>query len=219
MRIRVLVTFLVFTLLALSVAQVFAAYSDTLPYPIIFSSGTPALSGDQMSGIIVVAYADYGSSATLSPPLVTDGPVVLRVCGTEGCTNVVATLTDVGPYVGPYAGTNQTRPGMENYLYSFAVPYSPSGSVTITVPTKSLVDNFARHFPAVETQIGTYSTPAMSPPASNPTVPGSPSSAQPAGLYKLAPQLNNPAVSSSYIPLGLLILVMAACGLVLSRKH
>jgi hypothetical protein len=241
MKFRFIATLLVLTFLALSVVQVLAGdYGETIPTPIIFSSGTPALSGSQMSGIIVIAYADYASSASLSPPLVPNGPIVLRLCGTLGfaantttttttttattttanatgisCVNVVANLTDVGPYV----TTNKTRPGMENYLYSFTVPSSPTGLVTITVPAKSLVDDFAKHFPAVDTQIGTYTTPGTSPTSSNPSIPGLPSSAQPAGTYKVAPELNTPKVSTGYIPLGFLILAMAACGLILSRKH
>ena len=222
MRIRFLVTFVALTFLALTAAQVFAiqgAYGPTLPTPIIFSSGAPALSGDLMSGVVVVAYADYPGSLPLSPPLVTYSHTTLRLCGTAGCTDVIANFTDAGP------ATGYTRPGMENYVYSFVVPSTLTGLVTITVPSNTLIDDYARHFPALDTEIGSFTVPSAAPPSSSsvPSIPGSPSdTTQPSELYKVAPQIESQTPNQSLshnLPVMLVVLAMVACGLILTRRH
>ena len=131
----------------------------------------PALASPTMiSGVVTIHYAD-GSAAVLSTNQVT-----LNLCAAS-CVSVTATL-------------KQTSTG--TYTYTFTPP-SLTGTVTIYIAAGSLVDEWGRILPSVDTQIGTY-TPAT------PTTTGTSQqerSAPPAGTPP--PPLTNQAVNTNQI--------------------
>lgn len=105
--------------------------------------GAPALSGSQMSGLLSVTYPN-GHPVTLTQTMVT-----LQLCVAGACTSVTATLS-------------QTVSG--TYSYSFTVPSTVSGAVSIVVTAGSLTDEYGTSFPSVNTVVGTFSI-TSSPPA------------------------------------------------------
>lgn len=199
----------IIVLVALSAGPVFAQLYS--PQPIVSSNGAPAFSPalgvNKMGGVLVVKYISIKNQV---PLVLQNTQVTLQLCGTGGCTNVLADLTNTGP------GT---------YTYSFSVPSSPTGSVTITLPALGLTDDYGQPFPSAPTQIGTYSAPSKSTPgASNPppSLPASsPERVQQPGVYREAVPLatNNQESTTVQISVASIILTLAAFGLLLLRRR
>ena len=95
----------------------------------------PVLAGTKLSGFLTVNYPDE------RPVTVTQTTVTLQLCTSAGCSPVTATLT-------------QTAPG--TYSYSFTVPSTVTGAVSIMIPAGSLTDGFGTSFPGANTVIGTF---------------------------------------------------------------
>ena len=119
------------------------------PPTVLTVTGAPALSSNKVTGLLSFTYPN-GQRVTL-----TSTSVTLRLCGTGGCTTVLATLTSTGP------GT---------YSYSFTLPSTVTGSVSIVLPAGSLTDSYGTPFPSSDMVIGTFSTGTSSVAA----MPGSP---------------------------------------------
>jgi hypothetical protein len=76
------------------------------------------------------------------PAYIFEKNVMLRVCGsTGGCVHVTATLTQTG---------------LGEYTYSFPLPSSVSGAVSIILQFNSLTDGYGTSYPTDDTVIGTY---------------------------------------------------------------
>ena len=147
---------LVILMIASTAASVFAQYnpSPTVSVPILGTSGAPALSGNQFSGVMTVLYADG------MPVVLESNKVSLFLCASS-CTTIDVIL-------------KHTAPG--TYAYSFSPPTSLTGTITITVLAGALADDNGRIFPSVETQIGTYAAPSLTSSSSVPSqvLPASP---------------------------------------------
>jgi hypothetical protein len=134
-------------MVATTIASVFAA-GYTVATPLLGTSGAPALSGSQFTGIITVLYADG------MPVVLAANKANLQLCASS-CIVEPVTL-------------KQTAPG--TYAYSFTPPSSLNGTITIAVLAGGLADDNGRIFPSVNTQIGTYATPGLaSAPANAPS--------------------------------------------------
>jgi hypothetical protein len=107
------------------------------PYPACLGTFSGTANGIQATGALGITYPD-GTNAAIS-----ESTVTLRVCGTSGCTPVLATLTPTG------AG---------GYRYSFNIPHGITGPLTIILPAGSLSDVHGTSFPNVNTVIGTFTT-------------------------------------------------------------
>jgi len=200
----------IIVLVALSAGPVFAQLYS--PQPIVSSNGapafSPALGANKMGGVLVVKYISIENQV---PLVLQNTQVTLQLCGTGGCTNVLADLTNTGP------GT---------YTYSFSVPSSPTGSVTITLPALSLTDDYGQPFPSAPIQIGSYSSPskgtagASNPPSSSLPA-SSPERVQQPGVYREAVPLatNNQESTTVQISVASIILTLAAFGLLLLRRR
>ena len=185
----------------LCVAPVFATgYGPVEPViavPIVNGpSGAPALVSTQMSGIFIVSYLGIHTNLRL---VIQNDVTFFKVCGTGGCTSVRTTLVNTGP---------------DTYSYTFTIPASPTGAVTIIIPAGALTDDFGRGFPTIDTQIGAYSLPgASSSSAASAPSPGSPQTApQETGTYRLAVQTGK-VPSATWPALTQLVPVFAALGL------
>jgi hypothetical protein len=211
-----LILALTLILIALSATQVFA--QSYAPEPIVGAKGAPALSGNNMSGVIVLQYANIKNKV---PLVLQTEKVTLQVCGTGGCANVVADLSNTGP------GT---------YAYTFPIPPSPTGSVTITLPARGLADAYGKPFPSTDTQVGSYSTPSPGtpstsnpPPSGIPSLPAnSPQPVQHPGLYREAvPIAASPNPEAEHKPesyttqaiVSSIILTLTAFGLLLLPRN
>lgn len=133
-------------LVATTFASVFAS-GYSVGVPLLGTTGAPALSGSQFTGIMTVLYADG------KPVALASNSVTLYICSNSvtvlqstGCVTIRTTL-------------EQTAPG--TYAYSFTPPSSLTGTITIMVPAGALADENGKIFPAVGTQIGTYATPGL----------------------------------------------------------
>ena len=179
----------------------------TIGVPILgtTSLGAPALGSPNLySGVITVLYAD-GATVVLS-----SSHVNLELCSTT-CVTVATTL-------------KQTAPG--TYAYTFTPP-SLTGTVTIYVQAGSLADDNGRIFPSVNTQIGTYASPAGSSPGSSsatshPSLPATaPNQAKPASEVDQAVQAAHATQASPvlWIVAVLSALVVAACLILRPWRH
>lgn len=195
-------------LIALSAVPVFAP--GYAPNPIVSSEGAPALSGNQMSGVLVLKYYSLQNQV---PLVLQNDKVTLRLCGTGGCVNVVADLSQTGP------GT---------YAYTFTPQSPPTGAVTITLPAGGLIDDYGRPFPSVDTQVGAYSLPSPSspsvstPPPSVPTQPASSPETTPHIYREAVPLATHNAESESHTTqtiVGSIITILAAFGLLLLPRR
>ena len=110
--------------------------------PVLSPPGAPALVGVLMTGLLSLTYPD-GRPVTLLTTTTT-----LRLCTSSGCVNVPATLTSTGP------GT---------FSYSFNLPTSLTGAVTVILPAGSLMDSYNNQFPAAPTMIGKFTVPSTTP--------------------------------------------------------
>lgn len=158
-----------------------------------------------MAGVLLVKYVSVKNQV---PLVLQNTQVILQLCGTGGCTNVVADLTNTGP------GT---------YSYSFPIPSSPKGAVTITLPALGLTDDYGQPFPSAPTQIGSYSTastPSAANPASSSLPASSPERVQQPGVYREAVPLatSNQESTTTQIPVASIIIILAAFGLLLLRR-
>jgi len=159
--------------------------------------GAPALSGVQMSGIFFV---QYEAQESVMPLELQNDVAVFEVCGnvqTVVCANVQTTIRSVGPGV---------------YSYSFNIPPSPTGPVSIMIPTGALFDGYGRAFPQIATQIGAYSLQGSPSTSILPTPPGTPveSAPQISGLYREATPL---VIQPSPLTITQLVPVFAAIAL------
>jgi hypothetical protein len=155
-----------------TIGSVFAA-GYTVNVPLLGTSGAPALSGTQFTGIITVLYADG------MPVVLESNRANLQLC-VISCIVEPVTL-------------KQTAPG--TYAYSFTPPSSLNGTITITVLAGSLADDNGRIFPSVNTQIGTYATPGLTSSSAPANAP--PGQALPASPM---PQSNNVVGQAVSIP-------------------
>jgi hypothetical protein len=202
--------------LTLSAAPVFAA--AYAPNPIVSSGGAPALAPalgeNKMSGILAVKYV---SNQGHVPLVLQNDQVTFLLCGTGGCVNVVADLS---------------RTGSGTYAYTFSVPPSPTGSVTITLPAGGLFDEYGRAFPSVDTRIGSYSQTAPSVSSTPPSVSSTPPSvsSQPVSspettphVYReAAPLASHNSESESYTTqtgVGSIVLTLLAFSLVILPRR
>jgi hypothetical protein len=191
----------------LSIGSVLAQeYAPALP--IIDETGTPALSGNQYVGTFTAIYVDRSGPVVGAYP----SNIQLRICGSSGCVNVAATLTELFP------GT---------YSYAFTPPASVTGAVSIIIPGHSLRDPATgKSFPQSDTVLGTYSvsssTPSTAPSQSSPSTPAVGGlSPQPSGPYREA--VNTLNVAGASVQTGLLfvasIVVMACAGLMILPRR
>jgi len=205
MRTNRLVPLLGLIMLAMTVASV-SASGYSVGVPILGTTGAPALSGSQYTGILNVLYADG------MPVVLASNKVVLQLCRSMmQCVNQVVTL-------------KQTAPG--TYSYSFAPPSGLAGTITIDVVAGSLADDNGRVFPSVDTQIGTYATPGLSssgtaaPPTAQ-ALPANPvpQSNQVVGQAVALPQPTHASPIAMIVLSVTLVLVAAGGLLILPRRH
>jgi hypothetical protein len=195
--------------LAFGVASVHAGTGEgTVGMPILSTTGAPALAGGAgapaiFSGAISVIYADG------TPVVLSTNQVILKLCTTI-CVTVTASLT-------------QTSPGI--YTYSFLLPASATGTVTIYVTAYGLADDDGRVFPSVDTSIGTY---AYAPSITTGTsAPVGTTSKPPAGtpVSRLTRQaVDAVQTPTQTFPIGALLAVLsvfalAGCLLILPARH
>ena len=196
----ILVVVLVATPFASVFAQGYAATNNLLfSVPILGTSGSPALTGNQFTGLLTTLYADG------SPVFLASNKVSLQLCASS-CTTQDVVL-------------KQTAPG--SYAYSFTPPSSLTGTITITVVAGSLADDNGRQFPSVNTQIGAYATPGLTSSAASPTAPaGQPVQPQsnPQPTVEQAPALPRQGQSPLVLVLSALIVLVAAGALLIRRR-
>jgi len=182
-------------LCALSISSVYAA-GYTIGVPILGTTGAPALSGTEFTGILTAVYADG------TPVVLGSEKVVLELCAVNCVTQPVI--------------LKQTAPG--TYAYSFIPPSSLTGTITILVGAGSLADDNGRIFPDVDTQIGTYATPSLS--SSSPSTAGD-RTALPANpvrqsdLEREALALQEPKESSPVVIVLTVVMVLTVAGVLL----
>ena len=169
------------------------------------------------SGAIGVLYADG------TPVVLDSNRVVLDLCGSfnYNYTRTTTTNSSNSSCTTVSASLNQTAPGI--YTYSFTLPSSLTGTITIYVKAYALADDNGRIFPQIDTSIGAYAyTPA---PTTGSSMPSN-SSTPPAGT---PPALTSPAVnaqptattqpgiqSSPIVPLLITLSVLAVAGSLLT---
>jgi hypothetical protein len=205
------------TLFTMSIASVFAA-GYQVSVPIVGASGPAAIGAPPtngapplVSGTVTLQYAD-GSPVTL-----TESVVSLQLCSSNSCTSVDSTFKQVSP------GT---------YSYSYSLPKSISGAITITIPAYELADNNGKQFPSVDTVIGSFvasgsSTTGLPPTANSganlPGQIGTPILQQSNQLYNQAAATPQPSSESptTLIVVALTVLALTASGLLVlpSRKR
>jgi hypothetical protein len=214
-----LLAVLAVVLFSMSIVSVFAAgYQDSVP--IIAATGPAAIGAPPIngappliSGTVTFQYAD-GSPVTLTQSIIT-----LQLCTSGSCVSVDSTFTQVSP------GT---------YSYSYSLPKTLSGPVTITIPSNELADDNGKQFPSVDTVIGSFVAPASTtseswqPPTqdSGASLPGqmaTPNLPQYNPQYNQAAAIPQPASESpmTLIVVALTVLVLTASGLLIlpSRKQ
>jgi len=198
-------------LFTMSIASVFAN-GYAVGVPIIgaigaAAMGAPPLNGGvpPITGGLSFVYADQ------SPVFLVYNMVTFQLCTPTICENVQATLTRVQPRL---------------YTYSFPMPQSISGAVTIIVPAYALTDENGKQFPSVDTVIGSYSA-GTAPSTSNPPAPSQINplplmSQQSTQLYNQAVSPPQPNQGSVVVQAGVavVILILGAGGLlILPRKR
>jgi len=201
----------------MSIVSVFAA-GYQVSVPIIGATGpagigAPPTNGAPplVSGTVTFQYAD-GSPVTLTQDM-----IALQLCSSSSCISVDATFKQVSP------GT---------YSYSYNLPKTLSGPVTITIPAYGLADDNGKQFPSVDTVIGSFVGPSSTgtslPPTQNvganlPGQIGTPVLPQSSQLYNQAASIPQPAGESpiTLIAVAITILVLTASGLLIlpSRKR
>jgi hypothetical protein len=205
------------TLFTMSIVSVFAA-GYQVSVPIIGATGpagigAPPTNGAPplVSGTVTLQYAD-GSPVTL-----TQSVVPLQLCSSSSCVSIASTFKQVSP------GT---------YSYSYSLPTTLSGPITITITAYDLADNNGKQFPSVDTVIGSFVAPASTtsqslPPTQNsganlPGQVGTPILQQSNQLYNQAAVTPQPNSESpiTLIVVALTVLLLTASGLVIlpSRK-
>jgi len=103
--------------------------------------GAPALTGTLLTGLLSFTYPN-GKPVTLLTTTTT-----LQLCN-SGCVDVPATITSTGP---------------GSYSYSFNIPPTVTGAVTIMLPAGSLSDSYGNRFPTVPTVIGKFTVQSSTP--------------------------------------------------------
>jgi len=205
------------TLFTMSIVSVFAA-GYQVSVPIIGATGpagigAPPTNGAPplVSGTVTLQYAD-GSPVTLTQSI-----VPLDLCSSNSCVSVDSTFKQVSP------GT---------YSYSYSLPTTLSGPITITIHAYVLADDNGKQFPSVDTVIGSFVAPSSTtgqslPPTQNsganlPGQIGTPILPQSNQLYNQA-AVPQPTSESpiTLIVLALTVLVLTASGLLIlpSRKR
>jgi len=213
-----LLALLVVTLFSMSIASVFAA-GYQVSVPIIAATGpagigAPPANGAPplVSGTVTFQYAD-GSPVTLTQDI-----IPLQLCSTSSCVAVDADFVQVSP------GT---------YSYSYNLPKTLSGPVTITISAYVLADDNGKQFPSVDTVIGSFVAPTSStglslPPTQNSGANlagqiGTPILPQSDQLYNQAASIPQPNGESrlTLVAVAVTVLVLAASGLLIvpSRKR
>jgi hypothetical protein len=189
-------------LIGTTVASVFAQqYAARVP--ILGTSGAPALSGNQFTGILTVLYADG------MPVVLGSNKAALQLCASS-CITLDVNL-------------KQTAPG--TYAYSFTPPSSLNGTIAITVLAGALADDNGRLFPSVDTQVGTYATPGLSSSALGQALPANPPPAQPQSneMMRQAVALPQPTQYSPLVGIvGAVTAILLVAGAILilpSRRH
>jgi hypothetical protein len=189
-------------LLLLPFASVYAQ-GYQINEPRLGTSGAPALSGTQFSGIITVLYSDG------SPVYLGSNVVKLNLCSLS-CVTISTTL-------------KQTAPG--TYAYSFTPPSSLTGTIIISVSAGGLADDNGKIFPSVDTQIGAYATPSLtsSSPASVQTGTAGAPITQRKGVVGQAVSLSpKQSATSPILEVAMALMVLGFAGvaiLVLPRKR
>ncbi len=193
-----LVTLVVIVLALASISSVYAqAYGATAPS---FTTGTAGISVSAGGGVTVGVGLTYPNG---KPATLTGITTTLTVCGTGGCQTVTATITS--------SGNGQ-------YSFSYTQPSGISGACTVTVPAGSLTDTNGNSFPAVNTEIGSYTVGAPAPNASPAPLPNSNSPVRVAKGASSVPE-QAPAVSNNLVVAVVAILIASAGFLLFTRRR
>jgi hypothetical protein len=208
------------TLFTMSIVSVFGAgYQVSVPIvgiagPAAIGAPPPNGAPPLVSGTVTLQYAD-GSPVTL-----TQSSVTLELCSSSSCASVDSTFKQINPGI---------------YSYSYSLPTTISGPITITIPAYGLADDNGKQFPSVDTVIGSFVAPASTtsqsylPPTQNSgaNIPGQMGSSNlpvlQSNQYNQAASIPQPTSESpvTLIVVALTVLILTASGLLIlpSRKR